>query len=470
MTRRQAIATGGKVVIGAVVGIIVGGAVVDAYYATKAPATVTATATSTVTATATSTATTTVTPTTSLPSTVKLGAVLSLSGPFAGFGQGLQFGHKQAIADLNAQGGININGTKIPVSYTVYDDASDPTKSASLTSELILTNNVDAVVHGNAPPDNTNPICVACDRYGVPAVVGGPFEPWWAGGPYKYCWSILFRIATPAPGYPKGYTIADNYLGLTGQYSSTGQTNKNVALLTCDDTDGAGWYGVFSGSSGVLQSAGYSTPDPQLYPPGTTDFSSMINTWKGDDTDIIWGNLPPPDWGTFWRQAAELNYRPKIAVIGRAPLFYTDISSWGDNLPQGVNTECWWDPAWPGQVGIGSTTSQSLASAWATSTGLPLNRGIGYGYTAVQIVADSMSRAGTLDKDSVNTAIGETNGTFMRGPVQFLAATHDSPSGMTIAQWQPSTGSVPWVEPIVYSLISARPTTGTEIFPLPPWP
>lgn len=62
---------------------------------------------------------------------------------------------------------------------------------------------------------------------------------------------------------------------------------------------------------------------------------------------------------------------------------------------------------------------------------------------AVQIVADSIARAGTLDKNSVNTAIGQTNGNFMFGPCKFLLATHDSPCFETVGKWVPGTGSEP---------------------------
>jgi len=407
------------------------------------------------------------TPSAPSPTTVRLGAILSLTGAYGSFGQGVAFGHRQAIADINAAGGINVNGTKLQISYTAYDDASEPSQAALLASQAILTDKVDLLVDGVCTSVTTNPISSTADRYGVPWIGGSPWESWWSGGPYKYAWSILFRIATEPPNYPSGYTIADNYVGLTNQVK--GQTNGNVAVLATNDADGAGWYDVFPG---VLKSAGYSSVSPQEVTVGTTDYSDIINSWKGEPCDILWGNLPAPDFGTFWSQAADLGYRPKLVLIGRAPLFYEDVNGWRgsvSNLPLGVGTEVWWDPSWGGG-GAGGTTSQSLASAWTTSTNTPLNRAIGFGYAAVQIAADAITRAGTLDKDDVNTAIGLTSGLFMTGPVKFIAETHDSPAPVTIAQWQQGTGSQPnWVDPIVYSMLPSFPTTGSIIFPLPPW-
>lgn len=403
------------------------------------------------------------------PSSIKLGAVLSLTGPMAGFGEGLLFGHQQAIADLNAQGGIQVGGKKLPITYKYYDDGSDPTKAGSLASQLILSDKVDLIVHGNGPPVTTIPIGTTAERYGVPCIVGSPFEPWSAAGPYKYTWSILFRIGTQPAGFPTtGYTITSAYFGLND--SVFGQTDGNASVLACGDSDGTGWYGVFPDAM-KTHSPGYNVISPLLYPVGTTDFSSIIATWKSAKVDILWANTPGPDFGTFWRQAAELNFRPKIALVGRAPLFYTDINAWGDDLPLAVCTECWWDPSWP-FTGIGSTTPEVLASRWTSQTGSPpLNRNIAFGYSAIQIVNDAVGRAGTLDKDKVNTAIGGTNMNAMTGPIKFFPDTHDSPCPVTIKQWQKGTGSEPnWVDPIVFSQIAALKAPGTFEFPLPPWP
>jgi branched-chain amino acid transport system substrate-binding protein len=206
---------------------------------------------------------------------------------------------------------------------------------------------------------------------------------------------------------------------------------------------------------------------------GTTDYGSAIDAWKSAPCDIFWGNLPAPDFGTFWSQAAEKDYRPKLALVGRAPLFYQDVSTWRGtvgNLPLGICTEVWWDPSWSFR-GVGNTTSESLAGAWtAQNNNTPVNRAIGFGYAAVQIAADAISRAGTLDKDAVNTAIGETNGSFMTGPVKFFSDTHDSPAPVAIKQWQLAQGSEgAWSDPIVYSMLPEFSTTGQMLFPLPAW-
>jgi branched-chain amino acid transport system substrate-binding protein len=473
LTRRQAISRMGWAGVGVAAVVIVGVGGYLAYEASQ-PSTTTTTSSQSSSTSSSSSSTLVTSSSPTGPTQVKLGAVISLTGPFAAFGQGTQFGHQQAINDINNQGGVNLGGNKVPITYKVYDDGSDPTKASSLASQIILSDQVDALVGSIAPPDTQNPISIAADRYSVPLMgTTGPWEPWWAGGPYKYSWSIGFRIVTEPSSTlwtagtrdgVTGATAADTFLGVSNHYKS--QMNGNAAVLTCGDTDGTGWYGALPP---FLGKNGFNVVSPQLYPVGTTDFSSIITAWKNASCDLIWANLPAPDFGTFWRQADELGYRPKLAVIGRAPLFYTDVDAWGDNLPLDVCTEVWWDPTW-GYKGIGSTTSQSLAAAWTSSKNQPLNPAIGPAYSCMQIMNDAMSRAGSLDKNAVNTAIGQTQGNFMMGSIKMLPDTHDSPCFETVGQWQAGTGSQPnWVLPVTWSNVQQAPTEATLIFPLPPW-
>ena len=462
MSRRAYLQVAG----GTVVGLAVGGAL---GYLAKPSEVTTVTSTLTETVTVTGTAPPPTTP--PAAAEIRIGGPLSLTGAMSAFGQGLNFGHLKAVEDINKLGGVNVGGRKLPIKYIAYDDASDPTKAASLASQLILADKVDALVHGNGPPVTTGPICVTADRYKVPYLMGSPLEPWWAGGPYKYAWSILFRIGMPIPsGDPRagmpGYSILDIFFALTDKYRA--QTNEKVALLAADDADGRGWYGAFPPA---LVDKGYEPLGTDrnlgLYPPGTTDFSSMIREWRDNKCEILWGNLPGPDFGIAWRQCAELGYRPKIAIAARAALFYEDVSAWGGNLPWGVGVEIWWDPTYP-YKGIGDTTPASLAERWYTETGKRLNRNIAFGYSAVQILADAFERAGTLDKEAVNNAIANTDGMFMTGRIKFIPDTHDSPTPLTYGQWVKTDNPWVWELPIVLSFFPDLKPTHDPIFPLPP--
>jgi ABC-type branched-subunit amino acid transport system substrate-binding protein len=245
------------------------------------------------------------------------------------------------------------------------------------------------------------------------------------------------------------------------------QTNKIAGVFATDEPDGIGWYGLFPG---LLEEWGATVigADEKLgfYPLGTTDFTAMCNAWKDAEVEILWGNVPGPEFATLWRQCKQLGFNPKIVMVGRAPLFYVDVATWGGDLPQGVGTEIWWDPEYTGP-GIGGTTPQSLADRWAEETGEPLNRGIGHGYAPMQVLFDAVERAGTLDKAAINAAMAETDLQTVNYQVKFDPDTHFSWIPLFVGQWQKTDSEDVWELGITHSEHDSLAPSKDFIFPVP---
>ena len=67
--------------------------------------------------------------------------------------------------------------------------------------------------------------------------------------------------------------------------------------------------------------AGYKLIDPGRYQQMNNDFSSQIAAFKSAGAEIVTGVMIPPDFATFWSQAAQQGFKPKIVTIGKALLF-----------------------------------------------------------------------------------------------------------------------------------------------------
>ena len=59
----------------------------------------------------------------------------------------------------------------------------------------------------------------------------------------------------------------------------------------------------------------------------------------------------PPDFSTFWSQAAQQGFHPKIVTIGKALLFPSAVNSLGPR-GNGLTTEIWWTPNFPFKSGL----------------------------------------------------------------------------------------------------------------------
>jgi branched-chain amino acid transport system substrate-binding protein len=364
------------------------------------------------------------------------------------------------------------------LSLTTVDDQSDQNKGGPLAEGLVTSNKVNFLVSGEEPPTMHPGISTIADRYKIPYVTSvGPFEPWNgmrsdSDTKWPYTWATgMFAIGTPAaaPDFragQAGYTVDDTWVSFLKEFGP--QTNKNVAVFASNDGDGVGWYADLPAN---LKSLGYNAVGVDqklgLLPLETTDFSSVINQWKAANCEILWGNSPAPFFGAMWKQARSLGFAPKMVSIGRAPLFYTDVSSWGGDLPNGIGVEVWWTPTLQGGAkGFGSTTPQSLTDRWVKDKNQPVNPAIGPGYRIIQVLVDAIQRAGSIDPAKVQEALATTDLMTIAYRVKF-DENHFNRTPIVFGQWQKTDQPQKWVLQVVYSAHDFVPTTAKPIFPIP---
>jgi ABC-type branched-subunit amino acid transport system substrate-binding protein len=408
---------------------------------------------------------------------IKIGVIQAQTGMYAGFGTGGAFGIKAAAEDINKLGGIDVGGKKMRVKLVVVDNESDPNKAGTLAQSLVVQDRVNFILSGDEPPPMHPAVSMVCERYKVPYITSvGPFEPWAAmrnetDTKWQYTWATgLFAIATPAEapdfraGKP-GYTVNDYWVDVLKRYGD--QTGKKVAVFASDDPDGVGWY---AGLSHMLKPNGFEpvgyAKKLGLLPAETTDFSSVINAWKASGAEVLWGNCPAPFFGALWKQCRTLGFKPKMVSVGRAPLFYQDIKSWGGDLPLGVCVEIWWDPSITEYQGIGDTTPKSLVERWKKDTGQPMNPAVGPGYRAFQVLVDAIARAKSLDGKKVNAALASTDLMTLGHRVKF-DKNHFNRSPLYYGQWQKADNAQDWKLEVIYSRHDFVPETAKPLFPIP---
>jgi ABC-type branched-subunit amino acid transport system substrate-binding protein len=409
------------------------------------------------------------------PKEIVFGATISLTGPAAGFGEGGVFGLKAAVEDINKLGGIYIKeyDAKLPVKLIVLDNESDPIKAGTLAQDLLVRDKVDFLVASPQWPQIVAAVATAAERQKTPFVAfAGPFEPnnalREAAGPWKYTWESGFAIGMPAPPgdfrNAPGYTMMDIWFGFLDQVA--GRTNKKVGAFASDDPDGRGWYEAFTGA---VKKAGFDVlgadKDLGIAALDTTDFSPMIRKWKANNCEILLGNAPAPWFGTMWRQCKSMGYKPKVLIADKAAMMYEDVMAWGDDLPWGIAALIEWLPTIKAK-GIGDTTPVSLDERWKAATGQPTHQLVGPGYCQMQVYMDAIERAGTLDKEKVNKAIGETDIMTIRHRMKFDKYQF-SRLPVCLGQWFKVDTPAKFEFKVIYSPHDFYPVQAKPIFPLP---
>ena len=410
-----------------------------------------------------------------VPEEIRVGCSISLTGIYAGFSTGGAWGSQAAIDDINKLGGVYVAeyGKKLPVKFILVDNESDATKAGTLAEDLIVRDNVHALIAGGVPQDLATPISTVAERYKLPYLLsGGLKEQFFAiresvSPPWEYTWDMSFAVIMPYPPgsiWDKpGYTVADVFGAYLNDILT--RTNGKAGVFADDTVDGRGWFELFPAMAegmGVEIHGG-------LFPIGNTDYSSLINEWKANDCEILMGNATGVDGGVILRQCREMGLKPKTIFLGKGGLFYEDASAWGGDLPNGVVVDSPWYHTFDPEMnpGIGGTTPMSLYERWHEDTGKPANLAIGFGYYNVQVLIDAIERAGSLDPDKINEAIGETNIATVYGPIVFDKENHFAGTVIALAQWQETDKPWVWEKPLVYALQDFQGPTAELLFPIP---
>ncbi|MEQ8348983.1 MAG: ABC transporter substrate-binding protein [Sneathiellaceae bacterium] len=339
--------------------------------------------------------------------TLKLGWVSPKTGPLAPFAESDEF----TIAAVRnvVKDGIKSGGKSYQVEIVVKDSQSNPNRAAEVASDLILSDEVDLLVVGNTP-ETTNPVGDQAELNGVPCISSlAPWQPWFftrGGDPakgFKYTWHFFWGL--------------EDVIGVFTNMWNSIPTNKMVGGLFPNDGDGNSWGDAKLGFPPVLDSQGFKLLDPGRYQNLTDDFSAQIAAFKGANVEIVTGVMIPPDFTTFWTQARQQGFVPKIASMGKAILFPVAVEALGK---QGNNltSEVWWSPNHPFSSSLTGQSSMQLAQAYTQSTGKQWTQPIGFAHALFEVAIDVLKRsADPKDAEANLAAIASTDLQTIVGPV-----------------------------------------------------
>lgn len=337
----------------------------------------------------------------------KIGYVSPQTGPLAGFAEADSYilsGVRKALA------GIENNGKPVDVTIVAKDSQSSSNRAAEVATELIEKDKVNLLLATGAP-DNTNPVADQAELSEVPCVTSiSPWQPYFFG-----------RNGDPAKGFKWTYhffwgleDVIANYLGV---WKQTGLKPGKIGGLFPNDADGNAWGDKERGFTKPLAAAGYSIVDPGRYQVMNNDFTAQITAFKEAGCEIVTGNMIPPDFATFWSQAAQQGFRPKVVTIGKALLFPSVIESLGDR-GDGLTTEIWWSPSHPFTSSLTGESAKVIADGFTAASGKQWTQPIGFNHALFEVAADVIKRTTDLsDSNAVLDAIVKTNLNTVVGPI-----------------------------------------------------
>lgn len=346
---------------------------------------------------------------------VVLGASLSMTGPLGQFGVDLKTGYQQQIKDLNAAGGLDIGGTKRPVTLTVLDNRSDPNTATQQIRELVLKDKAVALLGACTPPI-VIPEALAAEQQKVPLVSScNPVRAFQAGNAsaWKYAWDLFFDEGDQATAVAKALLMTSS--------------NKKVAIFTDTEPDGVAERGLYKAA---FKTAGLDVVEDYSFPVGTSDYSSFVSDAKSKGAQLLAGQMIPPDGIALWKQMKSLKFAPAAAFVAKASAGQSWTKALGP-IAEGTLSDAFWSVA-SGKANS-AQVGKALGQQFPNNLG-DLNIAV-LGYTVASIVTDGIKAAGSTDPAKVNAAIGKTNADYLLGKIAF-GDKHTAITPYLVTQWQ----------------------------------
>ncbi|MEZ4870196.1 MAG: amino acid ABC transporter substrate-binding protein [Caldilineaceae bacterium] len=366
-----------------------------------------------------------------LPASIKIGAVIPLTGRFGAGGAQVQRGYELAVETINNAGGVEFQGNKIPLELIVVDDESDPAKTVQRLEDLNTNEGVLAYLGGFGSDLHAAAAGIA-EKNKIPYLgVAFAFQGVHANG-FRYLFSP----------FPKSPELAKTTLDLFDSLDP--KPTKLFGFI--EKTD----WGAEMNTNWQQQAEarGYEYTMEE-YAPGSQDFSAMILKAKEAGADATLSLPNPPDGLAIAKQMKELDFAPAASVVIRA----ADGPNWPENLGKDGDYVLLMT-GWSNDInlpGVKEMNEAHLAKYDAPAT--PIT---GPAYNLLFVLADAIGRAATLDHDGIRDALAATDmSESIIGPVKFredgsaevLTVVSQYQDGKTVSVWPPDLAATKIVYP-----------------------
>ena len=336
-----------------------------------------------------------------VPATIKLGAVIALTGAMASGGKDVRAGYEIAIKHINDAGGIFLKeyNKKLPFEMILLDDESDAVKTTTRLDKLYSVDHVVAYLGGFSSDLNVVGMSTA-EKNKVP----------WIGvtvaseAPFKQGFKYTFVPFSHSSDQVRAFFDLLDSIPKDQRPQKIGHMELQVD------------WGKEAGESlrELAKPRGYTIVADQKYAPPTKDFSSLILDLKSAGAEAIYSVPTPPQSIMIVKQMKELNYAPKVTCFIRGPDLSTYWAAMGKDANYVISDGNWDETMkYPGNDRVVKDYRAKYPEI--ASIGIP----VGCAYAAVQILAKAVETAGTLEREKLRSTIGKVEMMTVRGPVKF---------------------------------------------------
>lgn len=312
-----------------------------------------------------------------------VGMAGAMSGTGAQWGAVVDRSCRLAIEDINAKGGIIIEGQRYTLGLKTYDHAYDPTRGLEIAKRMLAVDKVSWIVsHGATAMRPVIPITEE-NKVIHMTILGGSGSRTFMKQNYTYNMII---------------TAPDSHSLMWEWVTKNHPEWRTTVGMQPDDS--SGWEAMKDVKEKILPKFGIKMLADTFYRRGQTDFYPALINLLGAKPDVFdVQNIPPADKGRVIKQAREMGYKGSFisSEAGTIEPVLQIAGSYAEGFIFGAPI----DP----NSSFATPEEKTFYDKWMKAYGgqfdltcAPISGGI-------YIVAQAMMKANSLDTDKINKII-----------------------------------------------------------------
>ncbi len=308
---------------------------------------------------------------------INIATVGPMTGQYASFGQQMKAGAEQAVADINAAGGVKVGGAMMKLKLTIGDDACDPKQAVAVAGKLAA----DKVqfVAGHFCSGSSIPASKVYAEEGIIQISPASTNP---------------KLTDNRAG-PNVYRVCgrdDQQGSVAGKYLATVFKGKKIAIIHDKTAYGKG---LADETRKALKSNGGSDVMYEAYTAGEKDYTALVSKLKQAGIDVLYVGGYHTEAGLMVRQMR--NQGMKTVLVSGDALVTKEY--WQITGPAGEGTLMTFSPD-PRLNPAAADVVKAFKAKKIEPEGYVL-----YTYAAVQAWKQAVETAGSLDAGKVIKAL-----------------------------------------------------------------
>ncbi|KQT55400.1 MULTISPECIES: branched-chain amino acid ABC transporter substrate-binding protein [unclassified Aureimonas] len=335
---------------------------------------------------------------------ITIGVAGPMTGQYATFGNQLKIGAEQAVADINAKGGVN--GEKLVLS--VGDDACDPKQAVAVANSF--AGQGVSFVAGHFCSGSSIPASQVYAEEGIIEISPASTNPDYTE---KRPGEMIYRVCG-----------RDDQQGLVAaEYIAANFKDAKVAVLNDKSAYGKG---LADETEKNLKAKGVTPAVVESYTAGEKDYSSLVTKLKQAGVGLVYVGGYHTEAGLLARQMKEQGVK---ATIMSGDAIVTD-EYWAITGDAGEGTLMTFSPD-PRKNPEAAPVVAELDKAGKTAEGYVL-----YTYAAIQAWADAATQAKSTEAEAVNKILATADFKTVIGDLKFDGKGDVTLPGYVVYEWK----------------------------------